>query len=69
MQVQVLTLILYRLGDNRHVQTYKIDSGKTFIMVMCYPDNDAGMEYGEVDPTSALLHMREEFKDWDPVYV
>ncbi|KAJ5087165.1 hypothetical protein N7456_010781 [Penicillium angulare] len=55
------------LGDNRHVQTYKIDSGKTFIMVMCYPDNDAGMEYGEVDPTSALLHMREEFKDWDPV--
>ncbi|KAJ5618514.1 hypothetical protein N7528_006625 [Penicillium herquei] len=55
------------LGDNRHVQAYKIDSGKTFHMVMSYPDDSAGMEDSNAEPLTALLHMRQEFTGWDPL--
>ncbi|KAJ6023687.1 hypothetical protein N7540_004484 [Penicillium herquei] len=55
------------LGDNRHVQTYKIESGKTFHIVMSYPDDSAGVEDSDADPRTTLRHMRQEFSGWDPL--
>ncbi|KAJ5095289.1 hypothetical protein N7532_007580 [Penicillium argentinense] len=57
-----LTISNDRIGDQRHVMTYTINSGKSFNMVLSHPDNTDPASW---DQTTALRDMRREFQGWD----
>lgn len=59
---------LSRVGDNRHVMTYIIGSGRSFNMVLNYADHSNPADWSE-DKETLLKDMRKEFEGWDPVYV
>lgn len=48
--------------------SYVIGSENKFNMVLSHPDNSDGKDWSQ-DQAKHLADMRQEFKDWDPMYV
>lgn len=57
----------FRLGDNRHVMTYIISTGKSFNVVLNHEDLSDPADWRQ-DKDWRLSNMRKDFEGWDPVY-
>lgn len=55
-----------RLGDQRHVMTYTIASGKYFNMVLSHPEDTDPSTWNQ---TTVINDMKQHFQGWDPKLV
>jgi salicylate hydroxylase len=52
-----------RIGEDRHVMTYTIASGKSFNMVLSHVDHSDPATWKQ---ETAVEDMKNYFKGWDP---